>query len=216
MAEPSTRTAGTARATFKTGRLAMRAAVFFATKQGQAKRIADRIAEDVRRRGIETDVYNVKDLQSIDWPRYDIAFVAASVHIGHHEREMVEFVKRYRAELERREAAFISITLSQAGAEDVAAPPEQRRQAAGHSQQMIDVFVRETGWRPSRTLAAAGALAYSQYNVLLKFVMKHIARLAGFAGDTKHDYEFTNWPALDRFVDGTATVGSQQSAIRSR
>jgi menaquinone-dependent protoporphyrinogen oxidase len=194
----------------------MRAAVFFATKQGQAKRIADRIAEDLRRRGIETDVYNVKGLQSIDWPRYHIAFVAASVHIGHHEREMVEFVKRNRVELERRDAAFISVTLSQAGAEDSTTSPERKHQAAFHAQQMIDVFMRETGWHPTRTLAAAGALAYSQYNVVLKFVMKHIARLAGFVGDTKHDYEFTNWPALDRFVDEAATVGSRQSAVGSR
>ena len=53
-------------------------------------------------------------------------------------------------------------------------------------------------------LTAAGALTYSQYNFVLKFVLKQIARRAGFTGDTKHDYEFTNWPALDRFVDETA------------
>jgi menaquinone-dependent protoporphyrinogen oxidase len=46
----------------------------------------------------------------------------------------------------------------------------------------------------------AGALAYSKYNFFIKLVMKAIARKAGGPTDTSRDYEFTDWPALDRFV----------------
>jgi menaquinone-dependent protoporphyrinogen oxidase len=46
----------------------------------------------------------------------------------------------------------------------------------------------------------AGALMYSKYNFLLKWIMKRIARKAGFDGPATRDYEFTNWPAVDRFV----------------
>jgi menaquinone-dependent protoporphyrinogen oxidase len=68
---------------------------------------------------------------------------------------------------------------------------------------MIDVFVTETGWRPVRSLPVAGALAYSRYNVFIKFVMKRIARKAGAPTDTSRDYEFTDWAALARFVGDT-------------
>jgi menaquinone-dependent protoporphyrinogen IX oxidase len=34
--------------------------------------------------------------------------------------------------------------------------------------------------------------------------MKLIAHKAGFDGPTTRDYEFTNWPAVDRFVAETA------------
>jgi menaquinone-dependent protoporphyrinogen oxidase len=35
--------------------------------------------------------------------------------------------------------------------------------------------------------------------------MKRIARKAGAPTDTSRDHEFTNWPALDRFVEDMAT-----------
>ena len=69
---------------------------------------------------------------------------------------------------------------------------------------MIDVFVRDTGWRPEHALSVAGALAYSKYSLLVRFLMKQIARRAGAPTDTSRDYEFTDWQALDRFVGGLA------------
>ena len=75
---------------------------------------------------------------------------------------------------------------------------------------MIDVFIEETGWRPARALPVAGALAYSRYNFIIKFLMKRIARKAGAPTDTSRDYELTDWAALDRFVGET-----MQAADRS-
>jgi menaquinone-dependent protoporphyrinogen oxidase len=46
----------------------------------------------------------------------------------------------------------------------------------------------------------AGALAYSRYNVIVRFVMKRIARQAGGPMDASRDDELTDWAALDRFV----------------
>ena len=188
--------------------LFMRAVVFFATREGQTRRIADRIAADLRACHIDVDVYSVKEFNSpIDWSQYATAFVAASVHLGHHEKEMTAFVTRHRRDLERLSAAFVSVTLSEAGAEDPKADPARRRQAAADVQKMIDVFLQETGWRPDRILPVAGALAYSRYNMFIRFVMKRIARAAGASTDTSRDHEFTNWAALDRFVESVRPVG---------
>ena len=65
---------------------------------------------------------------------------------------------------------------------------------------MIADFTKKTGWRPERVLPVAGALMYSKYNVVVRWIMKRIAHKAGFDGPTSRDYEFTNWPAVDRFV----------------
>ena len=179
----------------------MRIVIFYATREGHTRRIAEHIASELRRREHVVEIYDVKAVaESIDWPPYDWACVAASVHAGHHEPEMIAFVKQHRQALERLQAAFLSVTLSEAGAEDVRATKERRARSAAEAQQMIDVFVRETGWRPARVLPVAGALAYSRYNFLIRFVMKRIARKAGAPTDTSRDYEFTDWPALDAFV----------------
>ena len=180
----------------------MKAAVFFATREGQTRKIADRIAADFRAHELAVDLHDVKGLHSpLDWPHYEVACVAASVHGGHHEPEMIDFVRRHREQLERLAAVFVSVTLSEAGAEDPGATPARRQQFAADAQRMIDVFVAETGWRPRRSLPVAGALAYSRYNFVIRFVMKRIARKQGAPTDTARDYEFTNWPALDRFID---------------
>lgn len=180
----------------------MTTAVFYATREGQTRRIAEHIGATLRARGTNVDVLDVGRLaEPIDWTRYTAACVAASVHIGHHEREMIAFVRRHQAELESLDAAFVSVTLSEAGAEDPQAPPERRKAAAADAQRMIDVFVADTGWRPARALPAAGALAYSRYNFVIRFVMKQIARRAGAPTDASRDYEFTDWAALDRFVE---------------
>jgi len=187
----------------------MRAAVFFATREGHTRKIADRIAADLRAHDVDVDVHDVRTLHSaIDWSQYAAACVAASVHGGRHEREVIEFARRHRDDLQRLGAAFVSVTLSEAGAEDPHAPAERRERSAADVQRLIDVFVEETGWRPGRSLAVAGALAYSRYNILLRFVMKRIARRQGASTDTSRDYEFTNWPALDRFVDGLAQAAA--------
>lgn len=178
----------------------MRAAILFATREGHTRKIADRIAADLRALGVEADLFDVRATAAIDWAGYSTACVAASVHVGHHEPEMIAFVRRHREALERLAAPFISVTLSDAGAEDPKRTAAERREAAADAQRMIDVFVGETGWRPDRALPVAGALTYSKYNFLVRFVMKRIARQAGAPTDASRDYEFTDWRAVDRFA----------------
>lgn len=185
----------------------MKAAVFFATREGQTAKIASHIGTDLRAHGIDVDVLNVKSsTSSIDWSTYATAFVAASVHAEHHEREMIEFVRRHREQLEQLGAAFVSVTMSEAGAEDRSATAEHRQQCAADAQRMIDVFIKETGWTPERCLPVAGALLYTRYNFLIRFVMKRISRKQGGPTDTSRDYEFTDWQGLDRFVDDVIGV----------
>lgn len=179
----------------------MRTAVFYATREGQSKVVAERVARDLRSRAVEADIINVKDVRGrIDWDEYDAAFVVASVHAGHHEKEMIEFVKRSKDELERLNAPFLSLTLSQAGAELESNSPAQREAAHDDALRMVAVFATETGWRFKHSMTVAGGLMYSKYNFLVRWIMKRIAHKAGFDGPTSRDYEFTNWPAVDRFV----------------
>jgi len=178
----------------------MKAAVFYATREGHTRKVATRIAEDLGHQGIETDVMNVRDIGEVNWALYSAACVAASVHLGRHEPEMVAFVRRFRVQLSRLGAAFVSVTLSEAGAEDASRSEADRRRCADDVKRMIDLFLRQTGWQPTRTLPVAGALAYTRYNIFVRLLMKRIARKEGAPTDTSRDHELTNWPALDRFV----------------
>lgn len=186
----------------------MKAAVFYATREGQAERVAERVAGDLRWHDIDVDVVNVKHVDDeFHWTDYGVVFVVASVHVGRHEKEMIDFVLRSKNELEDLHASFLSLTLSQAGAELPSNTLTRRDAAHADALRMIEDFSKATGWRPEHSLTVAGALAYSKYNVLIRWIMKLIARTEGFSGPADRDYEFTNWPAVDRFVDQRVLPG---------
>jgi menaquinone-dependent protoporphyrinogen oxidase len=191
--------------------------VFYATREGQTRKIAEHVAASLRARGLDAHLKNVRDREaSTDLHGYAAAILAASVHIGRHEREMVRFVKEHRAELERIPTAFLSVTLSEAGVEQADATPEARAASEAGVQQVIGRFLEETGWYPARIKAVAGALRYTQYNPFVRFILKRIARSAGGSTDTSRDHEYTDWDALDRFVGELAGEISATAGVAVR
>ena len=122
----------------------------------------------------------------------------ASVHAGPKKREMVASSRSNRSR--KTATAFISVSLSEAGAEMQDAPPERREAAEKGVKEMIGRFLEETGFLPTHVKPVAGALLYTKYNVLIRLVMKHIAKQSGGSTDTSRDHEYTDWAALDRFV----------------
>lgn len=176
--------------------------ILYATREGQTRRIAEHIEARVRDRGRPASLRNVREIREpFDLDSYDGAVIAASVHAGNHEPEMLDFVKRHRDKLEELRSAFVSVSLGEASVEDESRTESERAKASAEVQRVIDRFLGETGWRPTRVKAVAGALLYSKYNFFIRFMMKRIAQKASMATDTARDYEFTDWKAVDRFVD---------------
>lgn len=184
-----------------------RVAVVYATREGHTRLVAEHVAAALRVAGFDVDVHQLAARRdALDLAPYSALLLAASVHLHHHEREMVAFARKHRAELERRPSAFLSVSLSEAGAEDARATPQLRARAAAEVRGALEVFFKETGWHPHQVLAVAGALPYTKYNLLLRFLMTLVARSDGSPTDTSRDYDFTDWRALDAFVGGLAKV----------
>jgi menaquinone-dependent protoporphyrinogen oxidase len=175
-------------------------AVFYATREGLSEQIAEHIGSGLFKHGLEVDVRNVRYPTNTDLSKYAYVVIAASVHAGHHEPEMVKFVKRHLQELKSVPALFLSISLSQAGVERATANENERARFDSDVHRMLEAFSSETGWYPDRIIPVAGALRYSKYNFFLRFIMRHIAKKAGAETDTSRDYEYTNWVVLDQCV----------------
>lgn len=191
-------------------------AVFYATREGHTRRIAEHVAATLRARGLDAVVGDVRARRAALPPGpYAGVVVAASVHAGRHETEMIRFVKEHRAEIESVPNAFISVTLSEAGAERSDATPAEHARFVSDVQKVIDRFLDQTGWRPKHIKPVAGALLYTQYNFLIRLVMKRIARAEGGSTDTSRDHDYTEWAALDRFVAELADEISPPGAAPS-
>lgn len=62
-------------------------------------------------------------------------------------------------------------------------------------------FVEQVGWHPSLIETFAGAVKYSQYDFITRFIMKMISKREGGSTDTTHDHEYTDWEAVSRFAN---------------
>jgi menaquinone-dependent protoporphyrinogen oxidase len=175
--------------------------IVYATREGQTRRIAEHIAADIRAHGRTAEVANARDPQvSRALAGCAAVVVAASIHMGKHEPEMVAFVREQRSALETLPAAFLSVSMAEAGAEDERASAESRAQARRDVEEQIKDFFDRTAWHPARVKPVAGALLYTKYNFIVRFMMKQIVKKKGGSTDTSRDHEYTDWAALDHFV----------------
>ena len=164
--------------------------VFFATSEGQTRRIARRIASVLYDLGFDSCAIDVTGINAadIDWTHVRGAFVGASLHAGKHQKVAERFVKAHAAELTGVASAFFSVSLS------AASKNAKEVEAADH---LAKAFPVACGWVPVRVVSIAGRLAYREYGFFIRWTMKRIARKEGAPTDTSRDYELTNWADVD-------------------
>ncbi len=165
--------------------------VLFGTTDGQTDKIARALADRFCLNGHHATAVNAA-FADPDPRTYDAVVVAASVHAGSYQGEVVRWVSAHAATLNQKPTAFISVCLGVL---------QMQERVRRDLQTIIDAFLKTTSWRPLTTTMVAGALKYTHYNLVLRWLMKRIARKAGGATDTSRDYEYTDWAALDRFAD---------------
>jgi menaquinone-dependent protoporphyrinogen oxidase len=172
-----------------------RVLIIYATVEGQAARVAARIALQLRNCGHSVATRRVdKSEPYTELTRqlgtFDAVIVGASIHYGKHSSYLRALLKRCRAELAARPSAFFSVSLSAGG-------PGAKPDAA---QRYVNSFLRQVRWQPRQIATFAGALCYSKYGRFKRFLVVLFVRMAGGDTDTSHDYEYTDWKAVDRFA----------------
>lgn len=176
--------------------------VLYATREGHTREVAERVVARLRENGLTATAADARALpDDFALGRAGAAILAASVHAGQHEREMQDFVRSHLEALRAIPTAFLSVTLSQAGVQREDASPEEHAKFVRDVDSMAHKFVEQTGWEPTHLVPVAGALRYSRYNFFVRLIMKRIARQAGGSTDTSRDHDYTDWQALETFVD---------------
>src|SRR3954451_20584437 len=96
--------------------------IAFASTHGHTSKIAARIAAVLRADGHTAGVCDDVDAHD-PWPRdYDAVIAGASIHLGHHQDELVAWARRRAVALNEAPSPFCSVCL--AAAEDLARAQE--------------------------------------------------------------------------------------------
>jgi menaquinone-dependent protoporphyrinogen oxidase len=166
--------------------------IVYGTTDGQTRKIAQVLAENFRARLCHVDLLDAGGTSRPLSPEgYDGVIVAASVHIGSFQRTVARWVRAHAHVLNHMPTAFLSVCL---------AVLEQRPEPRREMETIVQRFVRAAGWRPTMTRLVAGAVLYTRYPWLKKWMMKRIVGKAGGGTDTRRDYEYTDWNDLRAFT----------------
>ncbi len=167
--------------------------IIYGSEEGQTRKISDHMTEFFRsRKHLVDTIYGKAAPESLDISGYDGILIGASIHMGKHAKYMVQLAQRHRDELTGALSAFFTVCLTAKSDK----PADQEA-----VEQYVEQWISDTGWQPDQIGVFAGALLYTQYGLIKRFIMKRINKQSGGDTDTSHDYEYTDWVSVDDFAE---------------
>ena len=167
--------------------------VVYGTTEGHTRKIAEFIAERIRRAGKNVDLIDsaMPDADQAQ-PFYAGALICGSAHYQKHQAALTHFVKENVAWLNEIPTAFFSVNLAML---------HEDAEFRGEAKKCADAFVEETGLRPCMVQLVAGALKYTRYDFFKRALLRYFVKPGGFEADATPDTEYTDSDDLGRVVD---------------
>ena len=166
--------------------------VAYATIDGHTKKIAEFVARISIAQGFSVFIYDAKSKLPEPFPEsYEMTIIAAPVHAGKYPLAIQRWVHGHSEKLNQLPSAFISVCLGVL---------ENRIEANRKIAEIRQQFLHKSGWHPALMHDVAGAIPYTRYGILKKWVMKRIAHKFSSDTDTSRDHEYTDWGDLEEFT----------------
>ncbi len=172
----------------------MRILIVYGTSYGQTRKVVEFLAERVQQQSASVEVREAGRAGGVDPADFDATIVASSMQMGAYRPAVIRFVRRHLAGLTAKPSVFVSVSMA-------AANTLHRQQAMAELDKWLARFSAKGGWTPARVQHVAGALPYTRYNFVTRWIMRRIAEREGEATDTTRDHEYTDWQELARFAD---------------
>jgi menaquinone-dependent protoporphyrinogen oxidase len=170
----------------------MKILAVYGSTYGQAEAVVRRVSGVLARAGHAVALHRADVVpKAMRVEDFDAVVVGASILFGRYQRYVRDFVSAHVAALNARPTAFVSVS----GASPEALPA-WRAAATGY----VAKFLAETLWSPRWSATFSGALRYTRYGSVTRWIMKRISARTGGPTDASRDYEFTDWAAVDRFA----------------
>jgi menaquinone-dependent protoporphyrinogen oxidase len=169
--------------------------VVYASKAGQTRTVAERLADDLRAAHHDADVLDYRSPRAAPaLEAADAIVLAGSVHVGRVHGGLARFAARFAVTLSERPSALVVVclTASKTG-------PEAEKAMAAY----VDAFLATTTWRPDVVEFVAGALRPSRLGVLHRTLISIVSRQESIVVPPE-GIEFTDWEALGRFARALA------------
>ncbi|ALP53319.1 hypothetical protein Tel_09215 [Candidatus Tenderia electrophaga] len=181
--------------------------IIYGSLEGQTKKISEHMADILQTNGHQTTTLSSEHLPTdFQVEDYDAAIVGGSIHINKYPKPMIKFVTRHRDWLNATPSAFFTVCMGINSKR-----PESQQQALQFGQN----FLSQTGWKPMLNETFAGAVKYTQYGFITRYIMKRISKHEGGSTDTTRDHEYTDWDRVAHFAEKFAAMVTAQEKSKS-
>ena len=167
--------------------------ILYGSLEGQTLKIAERIADIIRNKGYQVTTQSGEKLSAnytVD--NFDAVIIGGSIHMGKHPPYIKKFITTHCDWLNKVPSAFFTVCMA---VNSVHA--KSREEAKRYGEKLLE----QTGWKPTLNQTFAGAVKYTQYNFVIRFIMKWITKREGGSTDTSCDHEYTDWESVERFAE---------------
>ncbi|CAI9405866.1 Protoporphyrinogen IX dehydrogenase [menaquinone] [Pleomorphomonas sp. T1.2MG-36] len=165
-----------------------RIALYYASHDGQTRKIVDRLAGHLAGHGVGASVVDLSASPSptID-TKADLVLLAAAIRYGFHLRDARRFLERLRAEVPDSRIGVVSVNLT--------ARKPGRQTAQGNV--YLRNWLKRTGLSPAFAAAVAGKLDYPAYRWFDRTMIRAIMTISGGPTDPSTVIEYTDWAAVE-------------------
>ncbi|MGA8292228.1 MAG: menaquinone-dependent protoporphyrinogen IX dehydrogenase [Rhodoplanes sp.] len=170
--------------------------LYYASHDGQARKIATRIAERLAAHGIAATPTDLATTQPSPAELAQAGLVVAvlAVRYGRHLPEAIEFVKTFALLDRPPPLALASVNLT------ARKPGKDTAEGSAYLRKLI----ARNGLKPALATAFAGKLDYPRYGFFDKHIIRFIMLMTGGPTDRSTVIEYTDWDKVDAFADGIA------------
>jgi menaquinone-dependent protoporphyrinogen oxidase len=166
--------------------------VVYTSSHGQTRKVAEFIAKTLKENDAKAELVDIKPAKGkLDTTGVKAVFLGSFVHAGKYPGNMIRFTAQNLKALASVPVNFFTVCLAARGT-----GRESKKTMEGYSVN----FASATGLKPATIGYVAGALPYTRYNFLVKFILKKINESTGGDTDTSKDYEYTDWDSVRKFA----------------
>jgi menaquinone-dependent protoporphyrinogen oxidase len=164
--------------------------LIYSTHDGQTLKICQHLANAIESAGESVELASLAQCESLDWNTISTVVIGASIRYGHLNKALDRFIEKNKAQLAQRKNGFFCVNLT-------ARKPDKN---TPETNAYMKKFLTLSPWQPQLQAVFAGALLYSKYGFVDKFMIRLIMKITGGETDTSKDIEYTDWHKVDDFA----------------
>lgn len=180
----------------------MNIAIIYASTEGQTRKIAHHARDVLEGAGHSVTLRHATDANDLRIADYDGVILAASVHAGRFQPELVDFAKDHASALNAVKTLFLAVSLGAAGDDET---------EWNALRQYVETLADDTGWSAGKVEHVAGAFRFKEYDFFKYWAMRWFEAKREPSVPAGVDREYTDWDKLDETLRDWTRAGSAAS-----